>query len=162
MFVPINVDVDKYKKGDIVVNIEDVRIPYGVFTVGHEFTVLEYDRYGTYTLIDHELNILTKRVQCTKISLKTDYKKAKIIRDNRMDRINFKKFILNNCPNKREEIDDRDYYDACNLIKGYGYRPCKCKDVCIKYIDNDKIKNNKFIVTYLRKLKLKKLKKISD
>lgn len=157
MFVPINVDVNKYKKDDIVVNIEDIRITYGVFTVGHEFTVLEYDKYGTYTLIDNELNILTKRVQYTKISLKIDYKKAKKIRDDRMDRINFKKFILKNCPNKEQRIDERDYYDACKIKNTY-MSSCKCELECIKYIDNKLINKNNFIKKYIRKLKLEKIK----
>jgi hypothetical protein len=162
MFVPINVDKDKYKEGDIVLNRQDINIIYGVFTIGHEFTVIGKDGYG-YILKDNELGIIVKKINSSKITLKVDHKEAKIIRDNRMDRIKFKIFILDNCPNKEQRIDDRDYYDACKLNRNKNIlSSCVCELECIKYISNDKIKDNKFISLYLRNMKLKKIKKVSD
>ena len=158
MFVSFNVDKDKYKIGDIVVNRKIINIIYGEFTVGHEFTVIGKDSYG-YILKDNEHDIIIKKINHTKISIKIDHRMAKKVRDNRMDRIKFRKFILDNCPNKEKRIDERDYYDACKLKNTY-MSGCDCKLECIKYVDNDKIKNNKFVSLYLRKMKLKKIKKV--
>lgn len=160
MFVPFNVDKDNYKTGDIVVNRVTINIIYGVFTIGHEFTVQGKDGYG-YILKDNEHGIIVKKINHTKISIKIDFKKAKIIRDNRMDRIKIKLFISKNCSKKTPGYEDRSEYTSCIMKPSYNDE-CYCVLGCITYVDHNKIKENDFVSTYLRRMKLKKLKKISD
>ena len=54
--------------------------------------------------------------------------------------------------------DNRDEYNACELKKRGNDDSCCIKDNCIQYIDNKKIKNDDFILIYMRYLKIKKLK----
>jgi hypothetical protein len=68
-------------------------------------------------------------------------------------------FIKENCPKKGYGYDDRDRYDTCTLKKKYVGDECKCEITCVNYIDKSKIDNDNFMKVYIRKLKIKELKK---
>ena len=143
---------------DIVVNIKNINISYGVFTIGHEFTVIGKNKWGCI-LKDNEYGIVIKNTINIKITLKIDHKKAKIIHDKQEEMIETIKFISKNCPHKSSGYEEYTSYIRCRLKLGSD-DVCKCKLDCMKYISNDKIKNNKLVSKYLRRMKLKKITKI--
>lgn len=149
---------NSYEKGDIVITLKDIEIPYGIFLKGHEFTYLKKDGYGII-MIDNEHNIKVCSVRGYDISLKMSPVEAKKLHIKRQEKIKLKEFCRRACPNK-EEL--KDYYDSCKLGTGY-INKCNPKMNCLQYIDNDTIKKNKFMSNYLRRLKIEKcLKKVTQ
>lgn len=148
---------NKFNVGDIVINTEPIINDYCHIHIGHKFTILLYDeKYATYTLYDEDSGIKIS-VRVNVLSLVTDIKTAKKYYEDDKNKKEAIKFICKHCPNKSEEIDHRDVYDACSLDKKSYYPSCKPQLECVKYIEYDKIKNNKFIYDYFRNLKVKKL-----
>lgn len=159
MFIP-NDKETSYKENDVVMLLNDLEISYGKFTKGHEFIISGKDGYG-YIMKDIQYNITVIHINHTQISSIISPDKAKQLYINRINKIKFVVFCKKKCHHKYKSIDDREYYDACRLGKEY-INECKPKLKCLKHIDNDDIKEDKFMFKYLRGLKLKKcLKKVT-
>lgn len=158
MFIPID-HKNSYKKGNVVILIDDKEISYGKFLKGHEFIITDKDGYG-YIMKDLEHGIIVDKTNFTEISLKISFEEAKKLHIKRKEKIKFKEFLTNTCPNKEKRIDEREYYDACKIGKGY-INSCKPKTKCLKYINDKHIKDDEFIIDLLRRKKIKKcLKKM--
>jgi len=156
MFIPINIRHKEYKKDDIVVSIKEIVKGYGLFTIGHEFTVIEkVPRYSYYTLIDNENNIIIKKIEPKFFTFKTKINEAKQIYVDIFEKNKAIRFIQNNCPHKGHAYDDRDRYDSCELKNIYTGNECNCKLSCVYYIDKNKIDQNDFMKVYMRKIKIK-------
>jgi len=164
MLIPIY-RLSEFKIGDIIISLEEIKTSYYIFTQYHEFTIIkDYQLPKGYEpafdILDNEHGIELKNKSLRKFTLKVDLETAKKRDTYLNNEYNLKKFILKNCPHIHEEIDDRDYYDACK-ISGSNYRhdDCKYSSECIKYIDKDLIKKNKEISVYLRSKKIRNIEK---
>lgn len=149
---------DKIKKGDSVITLSPIDLPYCHITIGHEFIVLKHNILkGVLTLKDVDSDFTINIRDCEKLTKKTDLKTANHLHIETVNKGKFYKFIGNHCPNMTTRYEDRDEYTACKLKSRY-HDSCCIKDSCIQYIDNKIIKRDDFIVTYMRYLKIKKLK----
>jgi len=154
--------IRKFKIGDEIILTEDYHIGYFMLTRGHELTIIGKDDNG-FKFKENENGIVIKNGQTMKYTHKISLEDAKRLRKNYNDKNKFLKFIKDNCSKKGTGFYDRDSYDSCKLIKNYSFTndECKCKFECFEYIPEKKYKNNLFILNYNRKIKLKKLKKLS-
>ena len=161
MIVPINIAVREYQEGQKVLLIKELNCDYVMFTVGHEFTVIEkVPKYSSYRLIDNENDIIVK-VEPNFFTLKTELKEAKRICIDIREKAKVIEFIKNHCPQKDYGYDDRDRYDTCKLKEYHwsGGGACECKLSCINYIKKEDIDKDSFIKTYMRKIKIKEVTK---
>lgn len=153
MFIP-NDKKGNYKKGDVVLLLDDLEISYGKFTQGHTFIIDDKNGYG-YIMTDTEHNITVKKIHSNQISRVISCDKAKQLQINRVNKWKYNEFCTKNCPHKGTGFDHYDKYDYCKIKKGY--QPlCRPDSKCVDYIDHDKIVKNEFMTRYLRGLKIKK------
>ena len=150
---------EKFNIGDIVINVLPFEYDYCYIHIGHGFTVIKYDdKYDNYILKDNESDMIFD-ARINQITLVIDLKTAK----NHYIEVNNRKkaigFICENCPNRKISYHHRDEYDGCLLDNSSYHQSCNPLLDCIKYIEHDKIKNNKFIYDYFRNLKVKNLLK---
>ena len=166
MLIPIYRQ-SEFKVGDIIISLEEIVTPYYIFSKYHEFKIVEKtqiskDYSPDFRIIDNEHGVELKNFNLTNFTLKVDLGTAKKRDTYLNNESNLRKFIIKNCPHIFQDIDDRDYYDACKLKGIYGYIPCNYCSDCIKYIDENLIKQNKEISSYLRSKKIKKIEKASE
>jgi hypothetical protein len=156
MIIPLSRDTD-FKKGDDVILIRQIIEPYAIFCVGHKFKVTGEDGYG-YTLIDEDgIKIKERGIDKSYITKVIGYFDAKEQHESYIEMEYIKKYIQQRCPNKTQEISDREYYDGCKLQTNR-YIECNPTLNCLKYLEESEIKDEK-IKLYLRKLKIKDIKK---
>ena len=137
--IPININKD-HPIGQKVVLIKKVKRGCFMFTVGHEFTVVElFDKYEdqvSYNLMDNENKILVKQVYDDSFTEKVDFKTARDIYIKEKERKKFMIFIDKNCPHKGTDSWDWDVYESCKLIKSkISNNHCKPEMSCINYIN---------------------------
>lgn len=160
MIIPIYLE-HKFEVGDIIISLITIETKFYHITRYHEFIITDIDINQRFHIKDIETDLELSYYTLTDFKLKTDMKTAK----NRYEYLKDKKLFLNfihlNCKNKEEDYDDREIYDRCKLKKGY---KCSCvpEEKCIKYISNDIINKNSFIVKYSRNMKLKNLNYLKD
>lgn len=161
MIVPINIVVKEYHKDQKVLLIKELNCSYVMFTVGHEFTVIEkVPKYSCYRLIDNERNIIVK-VEPNYFTLKTDIDVAKRICVDINEKRKTISFIKERCPHKGEGFYDRDTYESCQIKSNRSYQAdeCACGLSCINHIKKEDIDKNSFIKTYMRKIKIREVTK---
>jgi len=163
MLIPKDISNRKFKEGDIVVILQDIDRDYYTITKGHEMVYMGTDDWGPVLLEPETGKIVRKALRLKEFTHKVSFTESTKINTNVKDKRKYLKFILDNCPKKGQGFYDRDTYISCKLIKRiyFSNDECKCKFECFEHIPESKYKNNSFILNYNRKIKLKKLKKLS-
>lgn len=148
-----------FKVGDIIISLKVISNEYFYFTPYHEFVIISLTDSNYATIKDMNSEFEFRCSLYNDFLLKTDLKTAKKRYIEVSDEKYFKEFIHNNCPNLYEAIDDRDFYDACELKKDKYYYMANCKicDDCIFHIDKKKYENDKIVQRYLRRKKIKNI-----
>lgn len=157
MLIPFDNYHKNFKEGDIVVLLKDYSCNYFIFTTGHEFTMISKDKNNKYIMKDEISGIIVKNIEKEYITIKIDYKTARLLYTERTERYKFFDFIRSSCHHKETSYEDRDSYDSCKLMKSRYNNACKLSFECINHISKEKINKNDFILVYLRKHKIKKL-----
>lgn len=156
MIIPIS--TQEINIGDIVINTRQYTNDYYIITIGHEFTVIGYNKeYSRFICedVDNKLIVeLNKEIVTKKVSLELAEKE--FIFKNETSQ--YKKFILDNCPHKDYDYDDRERYDTCKLKKCY-YPSCDPKIDCAKYLNKDDVNKSVVLLKHLRLNKIKKINK---
>lgn len=155
MIIPRYVNAD-FKIGDIIISLKEIDVKYCIFSKYHEFTITRTDSNYGYYIIDNECGIEINDRDLSKFTLKVDLECANKRYKHIENENNLKRFILSNCPYRFRDIEDRDYYDACELYT-VPNNSCTYSPDCIKHIDKKLIQKNKEISTYLRAKKIKKI-----
>lgn len=158
MFIPFYKNKN-LKEGDVIISLKEIKMNYGVFTPYHEFTILHIKNPYEISniIIDNENNIEVEICDFNDFIFKTDIKTAQNRNTEILNNILFISFISQNCKHKQSRYEDYERYVACDLKKRNNDSCSVCNE-CIVNIDNDIIKKNKFITTYLRIKKIKKIK----
>lgn len=166
MFIPDITYNKKFEPNDQVVLIKDYSSSFGLFTKGHEFTIISNDTrdYNNreYTIMDNDLNIKIDNVDKSYLRYIIDPFTAKKIANKRQYIKNVNKIIKQKCPHKTIQYDHRDEYTGCKVKDAtytyLSYDFCKpCID-CLEYFDNDIINNDTLLLSAYRQYKIKKLK----
>lgn len=155
MIIPIS--TQSISIGDKVINIKEINNTFCIIVIGHEFTVIGYDKeYNRFICEDTDNNItinLSKEIITKKISLELAEKELIFKTETRQ----YKDHIFLICPNRGEEYDDREAYDSCKLKTGYN-NSCTPTIECAKHLTKDDIKKSIVLSKHLRLNKLTKLK----
>jgi len=131
----------KVEPGDKVVLIRSIQGPYFVISTGHILTYLgcEYGQNPGEMLKDEETGLIVKHVSILDYQIyEPSLEKARKIYIDKIEKRKFLKFIKENC---------KEHHQG------------ECTSNCIEYIKEDRYKDNKFVLNYIRKLKLNELQK---
>lgn len=159
MIIPIS--TQDIKIGDVVTNIKIIDYKWYIIPSGHDFIVIGYDeKYACFICKDSDTNLKVKMYK-TEMTKKVNIKLAKKEYTLRVETIEYREFILNNCPNKTEGYEDRDSYNAC-ILKGYPYGYCEPELKCSKYLSPEDINRSTVLLRHLRKNKIYKLNENDD
>ena len=159
MIIPIDITKKSYNIGDVVITIKSLNLTWCYITEGHECIIID-KRLNTnfFTLKDINSDF-TFNTSSQNFTIKTDINTAISKYNNKIDKQKMVSFIVKNCPYKYEGIDNRDEYDACRLKTKSYMKSCIPSLECITHISNEKIKQDTFVLTYLRNMKINKIKK---
>lgn len=156
MIIPIDNTYKNFKKGDIVIIIKPIYSHYFYVDVNHEFTIINKNNWNDYKLKDNSSDIIIN-TKSENFTIKIDIESSKYNYIKSKNEKTICDFIVKKCPNKFSDLYDRDYYDACKLIKNKGNNnECKVEMECLKYINKNKI-SSKILLT-LRNLKINNIK----
>ena len=148
MIIPIS-RKEKCNIGDKVIITEQIDYhDYLMITVGHEFTISDYDKdYDKYTLIDSDGIVIDKIIsssftEIVSIENANDKFKEKEYYDS------LRNLLLYKCSHSVFVYRDDAY--RCTLDENY----CKPRTECLKYVDYS---NVTIITDYIRTQKLKSI-----
>jgi hypothetical protein len=141
----------KIKPGDKVVVTKQINRPYYCITVGHILTYIgcNKERNPGDILKDEETGLIVEEVsvldyQYYEESIGDSEKKY----INKKEKEKFLGFIKQTC------TGNSGRYSSCP----YFYGACKPKLSCIEHIPEKEYKDNRFILNYIRKIKIKKIR----